>query len=140
VVEPAQAGWICGTGSLRARLRLDVADPYYVALVFTETQVSDVLTFESVGSTMDNLNTEILGSCQLAMPPLAEQRAIVAHIAAETGKLDALRSATERTVALLKERRAALIAAAVTGQIDLKGAVNHTDATVGCEESILRRQ
>ena len=36
--------------------------------------------------------------------------------------LEALRAATERTVALLKERRAALIAAAVTGQIDVNGA------------------
>ena len=48
-----------------------------------------------------------------------EQRAIVAHITAETAKLDALRSATERTIALLKERRAALIAAAVTGRLHI---------------------
>ena len=39
----------------------------------------------------------------------------------ETGKLDDARAATERTIALLKERRAALIAAAVTGQIDRGG-------------------
>jgi type I restriction enzyme, S subunit len=51
------------------------------------------------------------------VPSLEEQKSIVAHIAAETAKLDALRTATERTIALLKERRAALIAAAVTGQI-----------------------
>ena len=41
----------------------------------------------------------------------------MAHIAAETARIDALRAATERTVALLKERRAALIAAAVTGKL-----------------------
>ena len=117
VVEPSQAGWLCGTGSLRARLRLDMVDPYYIVLVFTGTRVSDVLTFESVGSTMDNLNTEILGSCQFGVPPLTEQRAIVAHITAETAKLDALHAATERTIAILRERRAALIAAAVTGRM-----------------------
>jgi type I restriction enzyme S subunit len=33
-----------------------------------------------------------------------------------------VRVATERTVALLKERRSALIAAAVTGQIDVEAA------------------
>jgi type I restriction enzyme S subunit len=43
----------------------------------------------------------------------------LAHIERETAKLDALRAATERTVALLKERRAALIAAAVTGQLPI---------------------
>ncbi|MFH0962954.1 MAG: hypothetical protein V2A58_02965 [Planctomycetota bacterium] len=41
-------------------------------------------------------------------------------MAKETGKLDALRSATERTIVLLKARRAALVAAAVTGQIDVE--------------------
>lgn len=53
----------------------------------------------------------------LPVPPLPEQRAIVTHIASETAKLDALREATERTIGLLKERRAALIAAAVMGKI-----------------------
>jgi type I restriction enzyme S subunit len=53
------------------------------------------------------------------VPPQKEQRAIVEHIARETAKLDTVRAATERTIALLKERRSALIAAAVTGQLDL---------------------
>jgi type I restriction enzyme, S subunit len=52
-------------------------------------------------------------------PPLDEQHEIVRHIAAETGKIDRLRAATEYSIALLKERRGALIAAAVTGQIDV---------------------
>jgi type I restriction enzyme S subunit len=54
------------------------------------------------------------------IPPVDEQRAIVAHITTETAKLDALREATEQTLRLLKERRAALIAAAVTGKINLE--------------------
>jgi hypothetical protein len=56
---------------------------------------------------------------QKLFPNVDEQRAIVAHIATETAKLDALRAATERTIALLKERRAALITAAVTGRMAL---------------------
>jgi type I restriction enzyme S subunit len=56
---------------------------------------------------------------ELPVPPAEAQREIVAHIARETAKVDAVRLATERSVALLKERRAALIAAAVTGQIDV---------------------
>lgn len=53
------------------------------------------------------------------VPPLAEQHEIVRHIATETAKIDRLRAATEQSVTLLKERRSALIAAAVTGQIDI---------------------
>lgn len=56
------------------------------------------------------------------MPPRAEQQAIVKHIARETEKLDAVRVATERTIGLLKERRSALIAAAVTGQLEVRAA------------------
>lgn len=66
------------------------------------------------------LSGEDVRTLQIALPPLDEQRAIVAHIARETAKLDAVRVATERTIALLKERRSALIAAAVTGQLDLR--------------------
>ena len=62
------------------------------------------------------------GEMYLPVPPQQEQRAIVEHIARETAKLDAVRAATERTIALLKERRSALIAAAVTGQLDLEAA------------------
>lgn len=53
------------------------------------------------------------------VPPLDEQREIVRHIATETAKIDRLRAATEHSIILLKERRGALIAAAVTGQIDI---------------------
>ena len=55
----------------------------------------------------------------MPLPPIDEQCAIVAHIVTETAKLDALCSATEHTLALLKERRAALIAAAVTGRLHI---------------------
>lgn len=53
------------------------------------------------------------------VPPLDEQQQIVEHISAETAKIDRLRIATENSIALLKERRAALIAAAVTGQLEI---------------------
>jgi len=46
-----------------------------------------------------------------------EQYDIARYILAETAKLDALRKAAERTIGLLKERRAALISDAVKGKI-----------------------
>jgi len=67
------------------------------------------------------ISQEHIKNWWLPLPPIDEQRAIVAHIATETAKLDTLRAATERTIALLKEHRAALIAAAVTGKINVQG-------------------
>ena len=52
------------------------------------------------------------------VPPLDEQQQIIEHISTETAKIDRLRTTTEDSIALLKERRAALIAAAVTGQLE----------------------
>ena len=56
-----------------------------------------------------NLPQNDIRELLMPFPPLPEQRSIVAHISAETAKLDALRTATERTIELLKERRGALI-------------------------------
>jgi restriction endonuclease S subunit len=72
---------------------------------------------------MPKINRESLNSVQLPMPPINEQMEIVAWVAQSTARLDNLRAKTERSIELLKERRSALITAAVTGQIDLREAV-----------------
>jgi type I restriction enzyme S subunit len=69
-----------------------------------------------------NLNPNRYGYLPIALPPLREQEAIVRYVGDWTARIESVRSATHHTIALLKERRAALIAAAVTGQIDLEGA------------------
>jgi type I restriction enzyme S subunit len=65
------------------------------------------------------LETEVLGRLQVCVPPIREQSEISERVAAHTGELDRLSILTAETIALLKERRAALIAAAVTGQIPI---------------------
>ena len=74
---------------------------------------------DDVGGTRGALRCEDVANLRVPVPPMDEQCAIVAHIALETSKFDELRTATEKTTTLLKERRAALIAAAVTGLIDV---------------------
>jgi len=63
---------------------------------------------------------EFTRNFKTAWPPLAEQRAIASHLDRETDSLDTLLANTKRSIDLLKERRAGLISAAVTGQIDLR--------------------
>lgn len=72
---------------------------------------------------MPKINRESLNSVQLPRPPINEQMEIVARVAEATERLDNLTAKTERSIDLLKERRSALITAAVTGQIDLLEAV-----------------
>jgi type I restriction enzyme S subunit len=68
-----------------------------------------------------NLNGSIINKIMAAQPPLSEQEAIATFLDAETARIDALIAEADKGSALLKERRAALIAAAVTGQLDLRG-------------------
>ena len=77
---------------------------------------------DDAGGTKGALTCEDVANVRVPIPPMDEQCAIVAHIANEISKLDELRTATEKTTTLLKERRAALIAAAVTGLIDVESA------------------
>ena len=65
---------------------------------------------------------EDLGNIPIPVPPFAELGAIQAHLDAATAQFDALTAEVERALALLQERRTALISAAVTGQIDVRAA------------------
>jgi type I restriction enzyme S subunit len=56
----------------------------------------------------------------VVLPPLTEQRAIADYLDEQTAKIDGLIAETERFIELARERRSALITAAVTGQIELR--------------------
>ncbi len=55
-----------------------------------------------------------------------EQRRICDFVEVELGKLDELNREAGVAIELLSERRSALISAAVTGQIDVRGAISHS--------------
>lgn len=56
----------------------------------------------------------------ITLPPLAEQVEIITFIERERAAIDELVGEAAATIALLEERRTALIAAAVTGKIDVR--------------------
>lgn len=74
----------------------------------------------------NNIGKGAIREFWLPLPPLPEQTAIVAYLDAQTAKFDTLTAEAERAIALLKERRSALISAAVTGKIDVRGFVAPT--------------
>lgn len=79
VVTEKEDGWLCGTGSffMEPSMSLYV---YYVVSLFSSPYVKFYLGGESVGTTMSNLNHTILSKMPIPLPPLAEQRRIVAKI------------------------------------------------------------
>lgn len=61
-------------------------------------------------------------SIRIPFPPEDEACRIVDHIETQTAKIDSLIALTERSIDLLREKRSALITAAVTGKIDVRRA------------------
>ncbi len=75
----------------------------------------------SLGTTRGYIGLLDQRSLRLILPPLHEQLAIAAFLDAETLNLDALVTKVEAAIERLREYRAALIGAAVSGKIDVRG-------------------
>lgn len=76
-------------------------------------------------TTMPIINQDETKNLLVALPRIEEQSAIAAFLDRETGRIDALVEKTGKSIELLKERRSALITAAVTGKIDVRHHVSH---------------
>ena len=96
---------------------LNIQFLYYWLMAFR----ADIVAFFSEGGGQPNINQEVIASLRVPSPAPDEQATIVATLDRETARIDALISKAEQSITLLKERRAAFITAAVTGQIDLRG-------------------
>lgn len=74
-------------------------------------------------TTIDHLTAEKLRAHRFAFPPAPEQDRIVRLLEDRLRELNTLTTEAHRAIALLRERRAALISAAVTGKIDVRGRI-----------------
>lgn len=72
------------------------------------------------GSTIQHYGPQHLRAMYLPVPPLVEQKAISSQVESELATFDAAVTDARQAVALSRERRAALISAAVTGKIDVR--------------------
>ena len=90
---------------------------YYVMMFATKKGV-----FVAGGNqtTIDHLTASQLNNYKFPFPPIAEQIQIASHLDDINLKFERLISKAEAAVELLQERRTALIAAAVTGKIDVR--------------------
>jgi type I restriction enzyme S subunit len=75
------------------------------------------------GATFKEITLDALRRLPVLLPPLVEQIQVAQYVQQLTRRIKAIVSRTERSVDLLRERRAALITAAVTGQIDVRAEI-----------------
>ncbi|MEO3387085.1 restriction endonuclease subunit S [Mesorhizobium sp. CAU 1741] len=105
--------------------RLNGSYAYYL---FQSHQMAALIEQAKGGMGVPHLFQEDLIKFQHPLPPIEEQVAIGAFLDRETGKIDALAEEQNRLIKLLKEKRDALVAHAVTKGIDPK--VNLTSSGV----------
>lgn len=81
----------------------------------------DAMKFVSNSSTIGIMNQEKTKEIWIAVPPFLEQISITNYLDEQTAKIDTLIEKATRSIELAKEHRTALISAAVTGKIDVRG-------------------
>jgi type I restriction enzyme S subunit len=101
---------------VRFRVSSDQLDNY-VEYCSRAKFFSAQIEVDAIQSTIANFNGQKYGDINMPIPPLAEQRAIADFLDHETTRIDQLKSLNRRQIELLKEKRQALITAAVTGRI-----------------------
>lgn len=92
----------------------------YMQYVIGSPAVFEQLNQLMIGSTFKRVNVEQIRALMVPCPPAREQQTIAAWLESELARLDDLTGEVGRSMGLLKERRSALISAAVTGQIDVR--------------------
>ena len=96
-----------------------VSSDFLVAALRSDA-VAEYWALMRQGSTFNEVSIETVRELAITVPPPHEQEAIACFVEVEARAFDALIAEAERAILLLKERRAALISAAVTGKIDVR--------------------
>ena len=119
VVGSVEEGWLCGTGCLRLRVRAQDVAPAYLQLALSSQRARYELKRFSVGSTIDNLNSLIVGRLAIPLPPPHVQQTVVDDATKLNRSYRRAVASLELQFALLAERRQALITAAVAGELQI---------------------
>ncbi len=122
---------LAGVNLSRAVARIQVNDRIhasYATTVFASSSFRRYIDLVCVGTAQRVLNMSDLVAFRMALPPVDEQSLIQRYVHSATVRLDVLLDQAEQSITLLQERRAALISAAVTGKIDVRGVEGTGDA------------
>lgn len=98
-------------------------DSRYLSFFLSTSQARNYFNLSVTGTTISNLGLAAIRSMRVPLPTLLEQRNIVSDLNQRLNKFDDASTRVEQQKSLLLEHRQALITAAVTGKIDVRGLV-----------------
>lgn len=99
----------------------DCCDPDFIYFVLNCNCVVHQLDLAMIGATFKRVNVEDVRCLMVPFPPYEEQKQISEYLCSEIEQYDILKANCESVISLLNERKLALISAAVTGKIDVRG-------------------
>ena len=102
------------------RLECDRLDARFIGWFMLTTTGQNQLNEGAAGGAKMQLALDDIRGLQVPTAPIEQQHRIAAQLDRQTAKIDELVAESERFIELARERRAALISAAVTGQIDVR--------------------
>lgn len=105
-------------------IRPTKVNPAFLHAVLCSKGIKDWIAAEENGTSREGLNFRQVGGIALPLPDETEQAGIVAEVNRQADRIDALIRRVEEVIERLNEHRAALISAAVTGKIDVRGEVS----------------
>lgn len=114
------AGCNCHALIIVAPLK-SVVNGTWISCVLTADYGLHSLLSIQTGALHPHLNCGNVKDIYVPVPPLAEQSKIIASLIERLDAFDSLIAEAESAIGLLKERRSAMISAAVTGKIDVRG-------------------
>jgi type I restriction enzyme S subunit len=117
-VEATADDFVCGYHLALIRPRKDVLDGRFLFRCIQSRPVALQLELEATGVTRYGLPKDAIGLAILPLPPLPTQLRIANYLDRETARIDGLIAEKERMLALLEEKRAALISRVVTRGLD----------------------
>ena len=116
VVQPAQEGWLCGTGSFILRFSAVLCSEYFAVCLRSPYSV-ELMSGNSIGNTMLNLNQTILKSILMPVPPCTEQNRIVNAIFDADTLLAEIADQSESLVMCVAKTKAKILDLAIRGQL-----------------------
>lgn len=114
---------------VRARPRLERITPAFLITFLNSCFGIHWLISQANTVTMATLGQTKIMDLPVLVPPRVEQGAIADYLDRETAKIDRMAEKVEQAIARLQEYRTALITAAVTGKIDVRGVIAHSAST-----------
>ncbi|WP_421195207.1 restriction endonuclease subunit S [Aeromonas jandaei] len=129
-VDESTVGTIPYTGLIRLRARDSAITKDFIRLVVQSDLFYEQIERLQTGATIQHFGPAHLQQMFIAVPPLFEQIALIESVQTRLNEYDVLIAKAEQANSLMQERRTALISAAVTGKIDLRGWTPPTDSEV----------